>query len=86
MTLESGNRDTFPRLLLGHALERGDDPAIREKALGIWQSWSWAEVRDEIEWLACGLAQAGLARGDHIDHHLVILRVRARIGNLTRRG
>ncbi|HEX7465030.1 MAG TPA: AMP-binding protein [Usitatibacter sp.] len=66
MTLESGNRDTFPKLLLGHALERGDHPAIREKALGIWQSWSWAEVRDEIEWLACGLAQAGLARGDHI--------------------
>ena len=66
MTLESGNRDTFPKLLLGHALERGDHPAIREKALGIWQSWSWAKVRDEIEWLACGLAQAGLARGDHI--------------------
>ncbi len=66
MTLESGNRDTFPKLLLGHALGRGDHPAIREKALGIWQSWSWAEVRDEIEWLACGLARAGLARGAHI--------------------
>jgi long-chain acyl-CoA synthetase len=66
MTLERGSGDTFPKLLMGHAVDRGDHPAIREKALGIWQSWSWAEVRDEIEWLACGLAQAGLGRGAHI--------------------
>jgi long-chain acyl-CoA synthetase len=66
MTLEGGSGDTFPKLLMGHARDRGDRPAIREKALGIWQSWSWAEVRDEIEWLACGLAQAGLGRGAHI--------------------
>jgi long-chain acyl-CoA synthetase len=66
MTLENGNGNTFPKLLMGHARDRGDHTAIREKALGIWQSWSWAEVRDEIEWLACGLAQAGLGRGAHI--------------------
>jgi long-chain acyl-CoA synthetase len=58
--------DTFPRLLLHHAKARGDHPAIREKDLGIWQSWTWAAMRDEVEWLACGLAQAGLARGAHI--------------------
>ena len=58
--------DTFPRLLLHHAKVRGDHPAIREKDLGIWQSWTWAGMRDEVEWLACGLAQAGLARGAHI--------------------
>ncbi|QJR10873.1 Long-chain-fatty-acid--CoA ligase FadD15 [Usitatibacter rugosus] len=61
-----GVERTFPRLLLRHARERGDKPAIREKDLGIWQSWSWAEVRDEVEWLACGLAQAGLTRGQHL--------------------
>jgi long-chain acyl-CoA synthetase len=66
MSLESGTPDTFPKLLLLHARERGDRPAIREKALGIWQSWTWGEVAKEIEWLACGLAQAGLKRGDHI--------------------
>ena len=58
--------DTFPRLLLHHAAVRGDQPAIREKDLGIWQAWTWSAMRDEVEWLACALAQAGLARGAHI--------------------
>src|SRR5471032_1692075 len=66
MVLENGSGDTFPKLLMGHARDRGDHTAIREKALGIWQGCSWAEVRDEIEWLSCGLAQAGLGRGAHI--------------------
>src|SRR5258708_22067887 len=66
MSVENGTPDTFPKLLLLHARERGVRAAIREKPLGIWQSWTWSEVRDEIEWLACGLAQAGLKRGDHI--------------------
>jgi long-chain acyl-CoA synthetase len=66
MTPQSGTPDTFPKLLLHHARVRGQRPAIREKALGIWQSWTWGGVRDEVEWLACGLAQAGLKRGDHI--------------------
>ena len=58
-----GTPDTFPKLLLHHAEVRGDRPAIREKDLGIWQSWTWSEVCDEIELLACGLARAGLRRG-----------------------
>jgi len=66
MSVESGTPDTFPKLLLHHAHERGDHPAIREKAYGIWQAWTWAEVRDEVEWLAAGLAQAGLAQGAHV--------------------
>ncbi|HET9652916.1 MAG TPA: AMP-binding protein, partial [Usitatibacter sp.] len=65
-TQETGSPDTFPKLLLRHARDRGDRPAIREKDLGIWQTWTWREMRDEVEWLACGLAQAGLGRGDHI--------------------
>ena len=60
MTVKSGTADTFPKLLLEHARVRGERPAIREKDLGIWQTWTWREVRDEVEWLACGLAQAGL--------------------------
>src|SRR5258708_32344298 len=66
MTPQTGTPDTFPKLLLHHARERGAKPSIREKAYGIWQSWTWGEVRDEIEWLACGLAQAGVRRGDHV--------------------
>src|SRR5688572_5472028 len=66
MTVDAGTPDTFPKLLLDHARARGDQPAIREKDLGIWQTFTWREVRDEVEALACGLAQAGLTRGAHI--------------------
>jgi long-chain acyl-CoA synthetase len=66
MPVAAGTPDTFPKLLLHHAHERPTRPAIREKAYGIWQAWTWGEVRDEVEWLAAGLAQAGLARGAHI--------------------
>ncbi|MEP7156241.1 MAG: AMP-binding protein [Betaproteobacteria bacterium] len=55
---------TFPRLLLKHAAERRDRPALREKDLGIWQTWSWGQSAEEIRALACGLASLGLKRGD----------------------
>jgi long-subunit acyl-CoA synthetase (AMP-forming) len=48
--------DTFPRLLLHNAKFRADRPAIREKDLGIWQSWSWSQVAEEVRTLSCGLA------------------------------
>jgi len=56
--------DTFPRLLIEHAQTRGDRPAIREKDLGIWQTWSWKQVLDEVRSLACGLHTLGLRRGE----------------------
>ncbi|HET9764172.1 MAG TPA: AMP-binding protein [Casimicrobiaceae bacterium] len=60
---------TFPRLLLKHAAERASHPATREKDLGIWQTWSWAEVAAEVRALACGLAAQGFRR----DMHLAII-------------
>ena len=54
--------DTFPKLLHSHAKLRPDQDAIREKDLGIWQSWTWAEAEAEIRALACGLASLGLHR------------------------
>ena len=57
--------DTFPKLLLHHAEVRAERPAIREKDLGIWQTWTWREFADEARALACGLAAQGLKRGDH---------------------
>jgi long-chain acyl-CoA synthetase len=41
-------------LLLQHARKQGNRTAIREKDLGIWQSWTWAQVADEVRALACG--------------------------------
>jgi long-chain acyl-CoA synthetase len=61
-----GNVDTFPKLLMHHARERGQRPAIREKHLGIWQTWTWREFADEVRALAAGLAAEGLRRGAHV--------------------
>ena len=57
---------TFPQLMLAHAVRRPDAPAIREKTLGIWQTWSWKALRDEIELIAAGLAADGFKAGDHL--------------------
>jgi long-chain acyl-CoA synthetase len=57
---------TFPRLLFHHAKTRGDAPAIREKDLGIWQTWSWSSVAERVRALASGLAALGFKRGDNL--------------------
>ncbi len=55
--------DTFPKLLLEHARLRPDRTSIREKDLGIWQSWTWSQAAREVRWLAGGLAARGFKRG-----------------------
>ncbi|MES2946887.1 MAG: AMP-binding protein, partial [Pseudomonadota bacterium] len=57
---------TFPRLLLKHAAERPDAPAMREKEYGIWQAHSWAGMAALVEHIAGGMHQAGLKRGEHM--------------------
>ena len=57
---------TFPQLLLKHAAERPQAPAMREKEYGIWQTLSWAALAKMVEHIACGLHHAGLKRGEHI--------------------
>jgi long-chain acyl-CoA synthetase len=54
---------TFPRLLLQHAKARPEQPAFREKYLGIWQTSNWAQAGEEVRALACGLAAMGFKRG-----------------------
>ena len=56
---------TFPQLLLQHAKQRPQAPALREKEYGIWQTMSWSELAKLVERVACGLHQAGLQRGEH---------------------
>ena len=57
---------TLPALLLRNAAERGDHPAMREKDRGIWQTYSWRRVGDEVRDLALGLAALGFERGDKL--------------------
>lgn len=58
--------DTFPKLLLHNAAVRPLRPANRLKDHGIWQSWTWVDVLDEVRALAAGLAGLGLARGETV--------------------
>jgi len=64
--MSDGSLDTFPRLMLQHAAVRPSHPAIREKDLGIWQSWNWSQVSEEVRALACGLSELGFRRGDSL--------------------
>ncbi len=58
--------DTFPKLLLRNARSFGERPAMRHKDLGIWQTWTWAQMRDEVLALAAGLHRLGLKRGETV--------------------
>jgi long-chain acyl-CoA synthetase len=58
--------DTFPKLLIHNARVRGHRPALRHKDLGIWQTWTWMEVLDEVRALSVGLQLLGLKRGDKL--------------------
>jgi long-chain acyl-CoA synthetase len=57
---------SIPALLARNASVWGDRPAYREKDLGIWQVWTWAEAAAEIEALALGFLTLGAQPGDHI--------------------
>jgi long-chain acyl-CoA synthetase len=61
-----GSFDTFPKLLLRNAARFGTRPAFRHKDLGIWQTWTWAQVAGVVRAYAAGLHQLGLQPGDKI--------------------
>ena len=58
--------DTFPKLLQRNAQQWSARPAMREKDFGIWQSWTWSEINQEVRAAALGLAELGVKRGDRI--------------------
>jgi long-chain acyl-CoA synthetase len=58
--------DTFPKLLVRNAETFRGRPAMRCKDLGIWQTWTWDQVLDEVRALAVGLSRLGLKAGDTI--------------------
>jgi long-chain acyl-CoA synthetase len=58
--------DTFPKLLIRNAEIMRGRPAMRHKDLGIWQTWTWDAVFEEVRALSVGIAELGLARGDKV--------------------
>ncbi|MCD6487122.1 MAG: AMP-binding protein [Syntrophobacterales bacterium] len=57
---------TLPRILLKHAEKFGERTAIREKAYGIWQSYSWHDYMEFAKKVGLGLSALGLRRGDNV--------------------
>jgi len=58
--------DTFPKLLIRNAERFGSRPSMRHKDLGIWQTWTWAEVLDIVRAYAVGLNRLGVRRGETV--------------------
>jgi len=61
-----GSFDTFPKLLARNAAQFSGRPAFRHKDLGIWQTWTWAQVAEIVRAYAAGLHRLGLQPGDTI--------------------
>ncbi len=66
MTASSDGLDTFPKYLLHNAEKFGDRPAMRHKDFGIWQTWTWAQMLEEVRAYSLGLQKIGLKRGDKV--------------------
>ena len=65
MTSNAGSPlDTFPKLVRDNAERLSRRVAIREKNLGIWQSYTWRDYLDRSRRIALGLASLGFVRGD----------------------
>jgi long-chain acyl-CoA synthetase len=60
---------TLPDLLLTHARERPEAPAIREKRRGRWQELTWREYADRVARAAHGLKELGVQPGDRVAIH-----------------
>ena len=65
-TAAAARDDTFPKLIVRNARVRPARTAFRHKDLGIWQSYTWAEVHDAVRAYAAGLKALGLKRGGKI--------------------
>ncbi|WP_375229735.1 AMP-binding protein [Roseobacter sp. S98] len=61
-----GGIGSVPALLRRNAEAFQAAPAYREKEYGIWQSWTWAETLEEVEALALGMIDLGVAEGDFV--------------------
>lgn len=58
---------TFPKLLVENAKKFGNRKvAMREKDLGIWQPYTWAQYLENVKSFAAGLAELGFKRGDRL--------------------
>jgi long-chain acyl-CoA synthetase len=60
------NTDTLASLLLENETKRPDRPAMREKNLGIWQTFTWRDYIEQVRQFALGLQMRGFGPGDKL--------------------
>ncbi len=58
--------DTFPKLLIERARTQANKPASRIKEYGIWQTWTWGQVKKHVDAFANGLAAIGIKPSDKV--------------------
>jgi long-chain acyl-CoA synthetase len=56
--------DTIPALFWNGVAQRGPQVWMRQKKLGIWGSWTWAQTAEAVREIADGLISLGFAPGD----------------------
>jgi long-chain acyl-CoA synthetase len=64
--VDSAAADTFPKLLIRNAQIYGARPSMRHKDLGVWQTWTWAEVLEIVRAYSVGLHRLGVKRGETV--------------------
>jgi long-chain acyl-CoA synthetase len=60
---------TLAARLLEHARDRGGDVALREKHLGVWREWTWAQYAGRVAAVAAGLRSLGVGPGTRVAVH-----------------
>ncbi|WP_316234349.1 long-chain fatty acid--CoA ligase [Bradyrhizobium sp. SZCCHNR1098] len=58
--------DTYPKLLRLNASEHGKEIALREKNLGLWRTFTWADYQARVRDFALGVMELGLGKDDVI--------------------
>ena len=66
VSTDTARVDTFPKLLLRNARKFSGRAAYRHKDLGVWQSWTWPQVLEEVRAFSVGLSELGLKRDDKL--------------------
>jgi len=66
--------ETMTALFWNAVAERGDTVMMRQKKLGLWRSWTWAETAEAVREIANGLLALGFQSGERasIASHTVI--------------
>lgn len=65
-TLSSLSQYTFPQILSRQAEHLGERIAIREKAYGVWQAYTWQDYLRYTKHAALGLISLGTKRGENV--------------------